>query len=102
MKYLVIGNQVTPVMEQKAQAGFLKRTKDWVKTGLKDGTLECFYSFPTGGGFFIISADSHEDLMEKLTDCPIGPISEFEVQPICDFGKATDITLRKLKNLGLI
>ena len=102
MKYLVIGNQVTPVMEQKAQAGFLKRTVDWVNAGLKNGMLECFYSFPTGGGFFIISADSHEDLMEKLTDCPIGPISEFEVQPICDFGKATDITLKKLKNLKLI
>jgi len=73
MKYLVIGNQVTPVMEQKAQAGF-----------------------------FIINADSHENLMQELTDCPIGPISEFEVQPICDFDKATDITLKKLKNLGLI
>jgi hypothetical protein len=57
MKYLVIYNQVTPVMEQKSLAGFLKRTKEWVKAGLKDGMLECFYSFPTGGSFFIVNTD---------------------------------------------
>jgi muconolactone delta-isomerase len=52
--------------------------------------------------FFIVNADSHEDLMQELTDCPIGPISEFDVHPICDFDKATDITVKKLKNLSLI
>ena len=100
MKYLVIGNQVVMAAEHKAQADFLKRTRDWVNAKLADGTLDCAYSFPAGGGFFIFNADSHEDLMQKIIDFPLRPLTELEIQPICDFNKATDMVVDSIKDLA--
>ena len=68
MKYLVIGNQAIMASEHKAQMDFLLRTKEWVNTKLADGTLDCAYSFPAGGGFFIFNADSNEGLTKLLVD----------------------------------
>ena len=99
MKYLVIGSQVTMATEHKAQADFLERTKEWVSAKLADGTLECAYSFPSGGGFFIFNADSHEDLMRLLVDFPLRPLSELEVHAICDFSQATDMVVDSMKDL---
>jgi len=99
VKYLVIGNQVIAAAEHKAQADFLRRTKAWVKDKLADGTLDCAYSFPSGGGFFIFNADSHEDLMQQLIDLPIRPLSEFEIHPICDFNQATDMVVESMKGI---
>ena len=99
MKYLVIGNQVIMATGHKDQKDFLRRSKEWVNAKLTEGTLECAYSFPSGGGFFIVNADSHEDLMKQLVDFPLGPLSEFEVQAICDFNQATDMAIEALKGL---
>lgn len=99
MKYLVIGNQVVMATEHKAQADFLQRSKEWVKAKLADGTLDCAYSFPAGGGFFIFNADSHEDLMKQLVDFPLRPLTEFEIHAICDFNKATDMVIESVKDL---
>jgi muconolactone delta-isomerase len=93
MKYLVTGRQVIPATEHSAQIGYLRRAKDWIKARTADGTLEAVYSFPSGGGFFIINADSHESLMRRLVNMPLRPFSEFEVQPILDFTSAADIVI---------
>ena len=99
MKYLIIGNQVVMASEHKAQADFLKRTLKWVNARLSDGTLDCAYSFPAGGGFFIFNADSHEGLMKLLVECPLRPLTEFEIHSICDFNTGTNMVLDALKGL---
>ncbi len=100
MKYLVIGNQAIMATEHKAQMDFLVRTKEWVNKKLADGTLDCAYSFPAGGGFFIFNADSHEDLMRLLVEFPLRPLSEFEIHSACDFNQATDMVVDSIKNLA--
>lgn len=99
MKYLVIGNQVVMATEHKAQADFLQKAKEWVEAKLADGTLDCAYSFPAGGGFFIFNADSHEGLMKQLVDFPLRPLSEFEIHAICDFSRASDLVIESVKDL---
>ena len=99
MKYLVIGNQAIMASEHKAQMDFLLRTKEWVNTKLADGTLDCAYSFPAGGGFFIFNADSNEGLTKLLVDFPLRPLTEFEIHALCDFNVATDMVVDSIKDL---
>ena len=99
MKYLVIGNQVAMAPGHETQAGFLKKTLEWVNARLSDGALDCAYSFPAGGGFFIFNADSHEGLMKLLIEFPLRPLSEFEIHSICDFNIGTTMAIDAIKGL---
>ena len=99
MKYMVIGNQVIAASEHKAQADFLLRAKEWVNAKMADGTLDCAYSFPAGGGFFIFNADSNEGLMKLLLDFPLRPLAEFEIHVLCDFNTATDMVVDAMKDI---
>jgi hypothetical protein len=99
MKFLLIGNQVGEAATHEGLIAFLENTKQWVNTRLADGTLESAYSFPAGGGFFIVNADSHEDLMKILVDFPLRPLSDFEVHVISDFNLSTEIVIEALKKV---
>ena len=97
MKYLVIGNQTMAGSQHKAQVDFLTMTKKWVDKKMADGTVEAAYSFPAGGAFFILNADSHEDLMKLLIDFPLRPLSEFEIHAAVDFNTATQMAIDSIK-----
>ena len=97
MKYLIIGNQTTMASGHKSQVDFLASTKKWVDKKMADGTLEAAYSFPAGGAFFILNADSHEDLMKTLIDFPLRPLSEFEIHAAVNFDVATQMAIDAMK-----
>ena len=99
MKYHVMGNQTITPESHKDLADLLTRTVDWVDKKLADGTLDCAYSFPAGGGFLIFNADSHEDFIKLLNDFPLKPLGEFEIHAAVDFSTATNIVINSIKNL---
>ena len=64
MKFLVT---VTPgPMPPPIEA--VRAAQEWIKARVDDGTFECVYAFPEGGGCSIGENDSHEQLMEQLID----------------------------------
>ena len=78
MKFLVT------VMPRPALAPLelVEAGRNWVEQKLKDGTLDCVYGFPTGGGIGIENANSHDELMRNLTSYPLFPFVEMTVQPL--------------------
>jgi len=102
MKYLVIAEQTIFTPDHKGQIDVLTRTQDWIEKSQKNGTIDCAYSFARGGGFFIFNADSHEDLVGKLTDMPMRPFCEVTIELICDYSKILDINVGKMKSLNLV
>jgi len=101
MKYLVIAEQTLLTSDHKSQLELLNKTQMWISESLQNGVLDCAYSFAKGGGFFIFNADSHEDLVGKLTDMPMRPFSEVNIELICDYNKMLEITTNKFKSLKL-
>jgi hypothetical protein len=97
MKYLVVSRRSTPAAEHQSQIRFLETANNWVNNRMKDGTVEAAYSFATGGGFFIINAESNEELMQILVDFPLRPLAELDIDPITEFTKATKITIDAIR-----
>jgi muconolactone delta-isomerase len=60
----------------------VRSSQEWIDTRLSDGTIECCYGFPGGGGFSVTEADSHEELMDELISYPLSPFIEYEVRPL--------------------
>jgi hypothetical protein len=67
-----------------------RSAREWIQAKLDDGTFECVYAFPEGGGCSIGENDSHEQLMEELLDYPLSPFMEYEVRPLVDMDAAFD------------
>jgi muconolactone delta-isomerase len=63
---------------------------------LTDGTFDCAYNLPAGGGVAIINADAHETLTELLSSDPPQPWVQYEVHPLSDIKHAFDLTIKAL------
>lgn len=50
-----------------------QQTIDWIHVRLTDGTFDCAYNLPAGGGVAIVNADSHELLTDVLSSYPLQP-----------------------------
>ena len=86
MKYLVTvkPGPMPPPLEM-VRAG-----REWVDSKESDGTFDSVYAFPEGGGLSIANCDSHEELMELLTDYPLAPFVEYETHALVDLNTAFD------------
>ena len=98
MKFLVTGTQITPATDFQTQISYLEESKKWVHKGLKNKTLDNAFSFPNGGGLFILEAESNEELMERLLSFPLRHLSHFDIQPLADFEDATNMVIASLLN----
>ena len=96
MKFLVTGHQTSAATEHRSQLNYLESSKEWVARLKQEHKLECAYSFPDGGGIFIIDAASHEDLTSILLSFPISHLSKFSVQPLADFDATSDIIIEAI------
>jgi hypothetical protein len=90
MKFLVGGQQTSTTAEHRSQLNYLVSCKEWVQDLKAAKKLEGAYSYPDGGGLFIIDADSHEELTKILLSFPLSHISKFTIQPLADFGATAD------------
>jgi muconolactone delta-isomerase len=68
----------------------VRAAQEWLKTKLADGTFECVYGFPHGGGFSVGENDSAEQLMEQLMEYPLSPFVQYDVTPLVDLDAAFD------------
>jgi muconolactone delta-isomerase len=90
MKFLVIrkprvGTPLTPTNKS------IREHKQGALDAVKQGTLDCIYALPGGGGSVAIAnADSVEQLNENLMNTPLFLFSEFEIRPLTDYGKYMD------------
>jgi hypothetical protein len=64
--------------------------KAYVKARFEDGTFDCHYIFPDGGGFVIANADSHEKVLNILLEYPLYPVFVWEVKALCDWSYSYD------------
>ncbi|PVV84933.1 hypothetical protein DD509_01125 [Dehalogenimonas alkenigignens] len=96
MKFLVSGHQTLAAAEHRSQLNYLESSKEWVQR-LRDEKKLCgAYSFPDGGGIFIIDATSHEELTSIMLSFPLIHLSKFSVQPLADFEKTSDIIIEAI------
>ncbi|HEX8855091.1 MAG TPA: hypothetical protein VF752_05770 [Thermoleophilaceae bacterium] len=85
MKFLVV---VTPRRDAPIPppmlAEILKAQREWLQARAADGTFECNYAFPTGGGMAVVNVDSHEGLNELVYDAPAFGIVDLEAKALSD------------------
>ncbi len=93
MKFMVTGHQTSAASEHRSQLNYLESSKEWVHRLKEEKKLDGAYSFPDGGGLFIIDAASHEELTSILLSFPLSHLSKFSVQPLADFAATSDIII---------
>jgi hypothetical protein len=64
-------------------------------------TVDCLYSFITGGGCGIVNADSPERVMEIIRDDPGYAFLEWEVEPLCDYKQTLTKDIKVLRKQGM-
>jgi hypothetical protein len=84
MKFLVTARPTPmPPPIEAVRAG-----QEWIQARIDDGTLECVYAFPGGGGLSIGEYESHEQVMDQLMDYPLSPFVEWDVKPLVELDAA--------------
>ena len=92
MKFLVFARPNVSVPDDKALA-LWRATKEWTNARLTDGTLDCAYNLPTGGGVGIINSNSHEALTEILSSYPLQPWVQYEIHVLSDVNHLFDLAI---------
>ena len=97
MKFLVFARPRpgTSLPDDNALTLF-QQTYDWLDAHVADGTFDCAYNLPVGGGLAIVNADSHETLTELLSAYPLQPWVEYEAHPLSDLKHGFDLTIKAL------
>ncbi len=93
MKFLVFAKYRTGEHPPES-AELFQQTKDWISARLADGTMDCVYNLPAGGGVVILNVDSHEVLTEILSTYPLQAWSGYEVHPLSDFKQVFDLAIK--------
>lgn len=102
MKFLVMTTrrQNAPIPPD-AIARILGAQREWFEEHLSDGTFDCVYGYPQGGGGVgIVNAGTTEELNELLTGSPLFPIADFEVRALTDVTVALENGARALERVS--
>jgi hypothetical protein len=76
----------------------LSAHKGWVLRDRKQEAYHCFAASP--GGMTIVTADSIEELNNKVFEAPAGPYCDIEVYPLVDFAAQMDRFAEVLERAG--
>ena len=96
MKFLVFARlRMGTIWPDDARTLF-QQTIDWINSRLTDGTFDCAYNLPAGGGVAIVNADAHETLTDILSSYPLQPWVQYEVHPLSDIKHAFELTIKSL------
>jgi len=69
---------------------------NWLDHKVSDGTFDSIFGFIEGGGFAVVNADSHHDILELMTDYPLFGMVTWDVRPLLEFREGTDMVRAKL------
>jgi hypothetical protein len=78
----------------------VRSAQEWIQERVDDGTFECVYAFPGGGGCSIGEYDSHEQLMDQLMEYPLSPFVEYDVKALVDLDAAFDRFIAYVEKVG--
>ena len=90
MKYFVMGKPGITPMPPEQLVGLNQAAKAWMEERFEDGSVECHYVFPDGGGFSVANMESHEALLDTLLDYPLYPIMDWEIKVLCEWDHGYD------------
>jgi len=68
----------------------------WLEGKVNDGTFDCIFGFMEGGGFSVVNADSHHDVLELMVEYPLFGLVTWDVRPLMEFKEGTDLVRAKL------
>jgi hypothetical protein len=92
MKYFV---SATPGPMPPAPEQFDAATS-WLEGKVNDGTFDCIFGFMEGGGFSVVNADSHHDVLELMLEYPLFGLVTWNVRPLLEFKEGIDQVRAKL------
>ena len=85
MKFLIMTTRRQVPIPPETIARILNAQRELFEENLSDGTFDCVYGYPQGGGGVgIVNADTTEEPNELLTGSPLFPIADFEVRALTD------------------
>jgi hypothetical protein len=96
MKFLVIrkirtGTGIQPTSQM------IRAHKEVVLGAVKRGEADCAYAFLGGGGFSIQTANSAEELNQRLMGSPLGLFYEYDVRALTDYGQFMDTVAQAIE-----
>jgi hypothetical protein len=69
---------------------------EWLEAKLQDGTFDCLFGFMEGGGFSVVNAGSHREVLDVMAEYPLFGLVTWEVQPVLEFKEGIDTLRAKL------
>jgi hypothetical protein len=97
MKFLIISKPFAGAPPRKDPVATFKAAKQYLNALLADGTLECVYVTPDGGGVAIANAESVEELWEKNEAYPLSQRLQSEFYPLLDHEHFYDTLIRRFQ-----
>jgi hypothetical protein len=95
MKFLIISKPLAGAPPREDPVATLTAAKQYLNALLADGTLECLYITPDGGGVAIGDVESVEELWEKNSAYPLSQQLHSEFYPLLDHEHYYDTLIRK-------
>ena len=68
----------------------------WLEAKVQDGTFDCIFGFMEGGGFSVLNADSHREVLDVMAEYPLFGLVTWDVQPLLEFKEGIDTVRAKL------
>jgi hypothetical protein len=69
---------------------------EWLDAKVQDGTFDCVFGFMEGGGFSVLNANSHREVLDVMADYPLFGLVTWDVQPLLEFKEGIDTVRAKL------
>jgi hypothetical protein len=69
---------------------------EWLDAKVQDGTFDCIFGFMEGGGFSVLNANSHREVLDVMAEYPLFGLVTWDVQPLLEFKEGIDTVRAKL------
>jgi hypothetical protein len=69
---------------------------EWLDAKVQDGTFDCIFGFMEGGGFSVLNAGSHREVLDVMAEYPLFGLVTWDVQPLLEFKEGIDTVRAKL------
>lgn len=69
---------------------------EWLDAKVQDGTFDCIFGFMEGGGFSVLNANSHREVLDVMAEYPLFGLVTWDVQPLLEFKEGIETLRAKL------
>ena len=97
---MIVSNPVVGAPPPQDPIALFKACKEHLNARLADGTLDCVYVTPDGGGMSIVNVESNEELWEKTEAFPASPYLKHEFYPLLDHNYFYDKLVERLQEMA--